>query len=92
MLSLVSKYSMASNASSATSSDIDVTNCTTISDTHKLSTPNFIQNIKMRNLLAEWAKDLFRENKKEGGKEKRVSIIMEKQKRERWLGGSVRWR
>ena len=42
MLSLGSKSSMASNASSVASSDMDVMNCTTTRDTHKLLTSNFI--------------------------------------------------
>jgi len=56
----------------------DVMNCMTMSDTHELSTLNFIQNTKMRNLLA---------SKKEGDKEKRASIIMEKQKQGKMARG-----
>ena len=91
MVSLGSKSSMASNALSAASSDMNVMNCMTMSDTHKLSTLNFIQNTKMRNLSAEWAKVLFREIKKEGDKEKMASIRMENRSGGRWLGGRVRW-
>ncbi len=65
LLSLGSKKSMASNASSAGSSSsngsgiIDPLNCTTMSDTHELSTSNFLQNVKMRNVLAERAQALY---------------------------------
>lgn len=80
LLSFGSKSSMASNASSGADSSststsgggIDPLNCTTMSDTHELSTSNFLQNVKMRNVLAERAQALY------GSSSKRTSnIIME---------------
>jgi hypothetical protein len=77
LLSLGSKSSMASNASSADSSSsknssgiIDPLNCTTMSDTHELSTSNFLQNVKMRNVLAERAQALYGNTSSLVGKEK----------------------
>eukprot|EP00970_Alexandrium_tamarense_P004511 scaffold759_cov290-Alexandrium_tamarense.AAC.47 len=63
-----SVLSVASNASgqsgaSASSSEIDLMNVTTLSDTHELSTSNFILNAKMRNLMEERRRTLLVEMK-----------------------------
>ncbi|KAL3827200.1 hypothetical protein ACHAXA_006755 [Cyclostephanos tholiformis] len=60
ILSLGSKSSVASSTTVASEDDVvDVLNCTTMSDTHELSTSNFIHNAKMRNLLAERSRALY---------------------------------
>ncbi|KAL3796053.1 hypothetical protein ACHAW5_007836 [Stephanodiscus triporus] len=59
VLSLGSRSSVASSAAASDDDVLDVMNCTTMSDTHELSTSNFIHNAKMRNLLAERSRALY---------------------------------
>ena len=58
VLSLGSKSSGIASSSGGEDMD-DVLACTTMSDTHELSTSNFIHNAKMRNVLTERAKELY---------------------------------
>lgn len=58
VLSLGSKSSGIASTSGGEDMD-DVLACTTMSDTHELSTSNFIHNAKMRNVLTERAKELY---------------------------------
>lgn len=62
-----SLLSAASSNSTASSSTVDPL---TLSDTHELSTSNFIQNTKMRGILANRAKELYGNNNKDGGGDK----------------------
>ena len=83
MLSMTSNASsMGASSSTATDSDmsgIDPLNCTTLSDTHELSTSNFIQNAKMRGVLADRAKALYG-NSNNNNKEGKNNNVMEGKK------------
>ena len=59
VLSIGSRSSVASSAADGDDDAVDALNCTTMSDTHELSTSNFIQNARMRNLLADRARALY---------------------------------
>lgn len=76
--------SLLSTASSAADSEnsLDVMNCTTLSDTHELSTSNFIQNARMRSVLADRAKMLFGEQQQQA-KKKKQQKEREEEERER---------
>ena len=67
----------AASSSTASSSSVDPL---TLSDTHELSTSNFIQNTKMRGILANRAKELYGNNNKDGGgnKGKKMDSVWEK--------------
>jgi len=70
-----SLLSAASN-STASSSSVDPL---TLSDTHELSTSNFIQNTKMRGILANRAKELYGNTNKDGvDKGKKMDSVWEK--------------
>ena len=64
-LSIMSNAASQSTANS--SEDGDPMNCTTLSDTHELSTSNFIMNTKMREVLMQRSKAMFAEHKHANG-------------------------
>ena len=76
-----SKSSAASSAADSENS-LDVMNCTTLSDTHELSTSNFIQNARMRSVLADRAKMLFGEQQQQAKKKKQQKEREEEERKQ----------